>query len=133
MIEGLPALLRGESTISALVGTRVYPYHAPQTATLPYIVVTQLNSEEFKDMTSTGSLRAVDFDVDCKADRATESRTLGKIVREFLDDYSGAAGSETISAVLMNNESTEYEPPTDGSDRGIYTTLLDLTIQYTPA
>ena len=133
MIEGLPALLRGESTISALVGTRVYPFHAPQTAILPYIVVTQLNSEEFKDMAATGPLRAVDFDVDCKADRATESRALGKIVREFLDDYSGAAGSETISAVLMNNESTEYEPPTDGSDRGIYTTLLDLTIQYTPA
>lgn len=133
MIEGLPSLLRGESTISALVGTRVYPYHAPQTAALPYIVVTQLTSEENVAMDGTGGLRFVTFDIDCKADRATESRTLSKTVRTFIDDYSGTAGNETIDAVLMNDESTQYEPPSDGSDRGIYTTVLDLTIQYTPA
>jgi len=133
MIEGLPAALRAESTISALVGTRVYPFHAPQTAALPYIVVEQISSEENVALDGTGGLRFVTFDIDCKADRATESRTLGKTVREFLDDYSGAAGNETIDAVLMNSENTEYEPPTDGSDRGIYTTLLDVTIQYTPS
>jgi len=133
LIEGLPALLRATTAVSDLVGTRVYPYHAPQGAVLPYIVIEQMGSVENVALDGTGSLRFVDFDIDCKADRATESRALGKVVRELLDDYTGAAGTETIGAVIMNNESTQYEPPSDASDRGIYTTLLDLTIQYTPA
>lgn len=133
MIEGLPAALRAESTISALVGTRVYPHHAPQTAALPYIVVTQMASNENLTMDGSTGLRMVEFEVDCKADRATESRTLSKTVRTFIDDYSGTAGNETIDAVLVNDESTQYEPPSDGSDRGIYTTILDLMIQYTPS
>ncbi len=118
MIEGLPAALRAEATISALVGTRVYPFHAPQPAALPYIVVTQMGSEELLTLDGTTGLRHVDFEIDCKADRATESRTLAKAVRDFVAYYSGAAGNETVDVVLFNDESTQYEPPTDGSDRG---------------
>jgi len=51
----------------------------------------------------------------------------------FLDDYTGAAGSETIGAVLLNDESDSYEPPTDASDVGIYVVTLDLDVMYNPA
>jgi len=58
---------------------------------------------------------------------------LADAVRVFLDDYSGTAGSETIGAVLLNDESDDYEPPADGSDVGIHVVTLDVTIQYNPA
>lgn len=127
------SLLTGESTISAIVGSRVYVSKAPQSAVLPYIIITQMSSNENQTIDGSTGLRFVDFDIDCKADRSVESETLGNAVRTFIDDYTGTAGSETVKAVLLNDESTQYEPPTDGSDTGIYTTLLDVTIQYTPA
>ena len=127
------SLLTGESTISAIVGSRVYVSKAEQSAVLPYIIITQMSSNENQTIDGSTGLRFVDFDIDCKADRSVESETLGNAVRTFIDDYTGAAGSETIGAVLLNDESTQYEPPTDGSDTGIYTTLLDVTIQSTPA
>ncbi len=133
MRAGLVSLLTGESTISDIVGSRVYVSKAPQKATLPYIVITQMSSEEFKTLDNTGNLRAIDFDIDCKSDRSVTAETLGNAVRVFVQDYTGAAGEETIEAVLLNDESTDYEPPTDASDVGIHTVLLDVTIQFNPA
>ena len=133
MRGGLVSVLKNEATISTYVGSRVYIGKAPQKAALPYIVITQMGSDEFLSLDGTGSLRAVDFDIDCKAALSTTAEDIGNAVRVFLDDYTGAAGSQTIKAVLMNDESTDYEPPADGSDGGIHTTLLDVTIQYEPA
>ena len=131
--SGLVSLLTNESTISNIVGSRVYVSKAPQTAPLPYIVITQMTSEEFKSLDNTGNLRAIDFDIDCKADRSVEAETLGNAVRTFIQDYTGTAGTYTIGAVLLNDESTDYEAPTDASDVGVHTVLLDVTIQFNPA
>ena len=133
MRSGLVALLAGESTINSIVGSRIYITKAPQTAPLPNIVITQMGSEELPALDGTPGLRFVNFDIDCRADRSVESYTLGNAVRVFIDDYSGAAGDQTIGAVIVNDESTEYEAPTDASDKGVHITLLDITVQYTPA
>lgn len=124
--------MAGESTISDLVGSRVYLGNAPQKADYPHIVITQIGADGFNNMASSNVLRAVDFDIDCKADRSVESETLSNAVRAFIDDYTGVAGSQTISAVLFQDESTDVEPARDGSDTHIHNTLIDVTIQYKP-
>ena len=133
MKSGLVSLLANEATISAIVGSRIYVSKAPQTASLPHIVITQIGSGENQTLDGTTGLRFVDFDIDCKDDRSVGAEALGNAVRVFIDDASGTAGSQTIEAVLMNNESTDYEPPVDGSDKGVHVVLLDVTIQYVPA
>ena len=133
MKSGLVSLLANESTISDIVSTRIYISKAPQTADLPHIVITQIGSNENQTLDGTTGLRFVDFDIDCKAERSVGAETLGNAVRVFMDDASGTAGSQTIDAVLMNDESTDYEPPVDGSDKGVHVVLLDVTIQYVPA
>jgi hypothetical protein len=119
--------------VSTIVGSRIYSTKAPQGASLPHIVITQMDSDEMGALDDTPGLRSVDFDIDCKADRAVTSYTLGNAVRVFVDDASGTAGDQTIGAVYVNSETTDYEPPSDGSDKGIHNTLIDVTIQYTPA
>jgi len=133
MRSGLVALLAGESTISNVVGSRIYISKAPQTAAFPHIVITQMGSDELPALDGTPGLRFLDFDIDCRAERSVEAYTLGNAVRVFLDDYTGTAGTQTVGAIIMNDESTDYEPPTDASDKGVHITLLDITVQYSPA
>ena len=131
--DGLQTLLAGEATISALVGSRVYYGYGPQkSATYPHIVLTLQGAYGFNNFDTTNKLRAVDFDIDCKAKRSVESETLGDAVRTFIDDYTGLAGEQTISAVLMNDEQTDVEPAPDGSDVHVHNTLIDVTIQFKP-
>ena len=130
---GLVSILTGENSISTLVSTRVYVGNAPQTATFPHIVITQMSSDEMPALDGTPGLRNVRFDIDCKDTRGVDCETLGNAVRVFIDDYSGTAGSETIDAVFLHDESTDIEEPRSGEGNPIYVTTLDISVQYTPA
>jgi hypothetical protein len=131
MKSGLVSLLSSEATITAISGTRVYVQRAPQNAAFPHIIITQMGSEENTTLDGgSGQLRFLDFDIDCKAKSSVTAESLGNAVRTYIDDYSGTAGSYTIGAVLINDESDDYEPPQDGSDVGVFVVTLDLTIHY---
>jgi hypothetical protein len=131
MKSGLVSLLSSEATITAISGTRVYVQRAPQNAAFPHIIITQMSSEENTTLDGgSGQLRFLDFDIDCKAKSSVTAESLGNAVRTYIDDYSGTAGSYTVGAVLINDESDDYEPPQDGSDVGVFVVTLDLTIHY---
>jgi len=131
MKSGLVSLLTGEATVSAICSSRVYVNRAPQNAIFPHVIITQMGSEENATLDgASGRLRFIDFDIDCKAKSSVQAESLANAVRVFIDDYSGTAGSFTIGAVLMNDESDDYEPPQDGSDVGVFVVTLDLTIHY---
>lgn len=131
MKSGLVSLLTGEATISAICGSRVYVGNAPQKATFPHVVLTQLGSHEnYAIDGGSGQLRFVTFDIDCRAKTSVGAESLANAVRVYLDDYSGTAGSYTIGAVLMNGETDDYEPPSDASDTGTYVVTLDVEVQY---
>lgn len=131
MKSGLVSLLANESTVNAICGSRIYVNKAPQKATFPHLVITQMSSEENGSIDGgSGQLRFLTFDIDCRAQTSVKAEELGNAVRTLLDDYSGAAGSYTIGAVIMNDESDDYEPPQDGSDVGVHVVTLDLDVQF---
>lgn len=132
MRSALIALLNGESTVTNVVGSRIYFGNAPPDATFPHIVVSQESSDEMTMLDGTPGLRSVRFDISSKSERGVQCETLGDAVRKFLDDYTGTAGSETIDAVYVEDESTNVEPPRSGEREPIYVTTLDVVIQYTP-
>ena len=131
MKSGLVALLAAEATVTAICSTRIYIGKAPQTAAFPHVIITQMGSEENVSLDgASGQLRFLTFDIDCKAKTSVQAESLGNAVRAYLDDYSGTAGSYTIGAVIMNDESDDYEPPQDGSDVGVHVVTLDCDIQF---
>jgi len=131
MKSGLVALLSTEATITAICGTRVYVTKAPQKAVFPYVIITQMSSQENASLDgATGKLRFITFDIDCKSKTSVQAESLGNAVRTFIQDYTGAAGNFTIGAVIMNDESDSYEPPDDGSDVGVHVVTLDLDVQF---
>ena len=133
MITGLVAKLVSDGTISGLIGSRCYINKAPQAAKLPYLVLTQLDSEEYITLDATTSnLRNLTVDIDCKGRTFIECETLTNAVKALLKDYSGAAGSYTIGASFFNSEVHDYEPAADGGDAGIFVITLDFDFQYNP-
>lgn len=131
MKSGLVSLLSGEATVTAICSTRVYVNRAPQKATFPHVIITQMSSEENGTLDGgSGQLRFLDFDIDCKAKSSVVAENLSNAIRTFIDDYTGTAGSYTIGAVLVNDESDDYELPEDGSDVGVFVVTLDVTIQF---
>lgn len=133
MITGILNLMINTAAISTLIGTRCYINKAPQKAALPYLILTQLNSEEFLSLDNTTStLRSIVIDIDCKGRTFPETESLANAVKARLTDYSGAAGGYTVGASIFNSESHDYEPATDGSDNGVFAITLDYDIMFNP-
>jgi len=134
MKTGLQKLFKTTNAITSIVSDRVYVTRLPQSAdeNLDHILITQMTSDENNSLDGTSELRFIDFDVDCKSRTSTRADILSKAVRAFLKDYTGAAGDQTIDAVLFTGESDDFEQPVDGSDGGLYVTTLDFQIQYKP-
>ena len=131
MRGGLVALLTGEATVTTIVGTSgVYVEKARQNAALPYIVIGMINTQEYVTMDGTGALRTMSFTLDCLSATSVQAETLANAVRVFIQDYSGTAGTYTIDYVLLNDENSQYFPPEDGSDVGIYIVTLNIDIFY---
>lgn len=133
MITGILNLMINTAAISTLIGSRCYINKAPQKAALPYLVLTQLNSEEFLSLDNTTSaLRSIVIDIDCKGRTFPETEGLANAVKARLTDYSGSAGSYTVGASIFNSEAHDYEPATDGSDNGVFAITLDYDIIFNP-
>lgn len=140
MEEALVALLGAQSSITTLVGTnpkRIYSSFVPDYVdeigppdTAEHILITELGSDEHNDLSATGALRQVNLDVDCFAREKAEAVALGKVVRQFIDDYTGTAGSETIKAVIVNSSRRDFVPPVDGSQRGWFSTTTNMDVFY---
>jgi hypothetical protein len=133
MITGLVAKLVSDATVGGLIGSRCYVNKAPQGARLPYLILTQLDSEEYITLDATTSnLRSITVDIDCKGRTFVECETLTNAVKALLTDYVGAAGSYVIGASFFQSEVHDYEPAADGGDAGIFVITLDFDFQFNP-
>lgn len=134
MKGGLVTLLNATSTVTDIIGTsKVFISKARQQADPPYVVLVQLESEEFGCLDGgTGDLRKMGFNIDCCSRDGIQAENLGNAVSDLLKDYSGAAGSFTIDAVNFHGEVTTYTDPDDGSDNGLHIVSLDMDFWYRP-
>jgi hypothetical protein len=103
---------------------------ADESAAMPYVLLTEIENDFSLRLDGTGGLILTDVDVDCKAATYNLAQTLADAVKAYFQDYTGAAGTDTVKAVLLNGEKSDYEPPQDGSSVGKHVVTLDFNVQW---
>tara|TARA_Y100000593_G_scaffold46010_1_gene87472 strand:+ start:223 stop:603 length:381 start_codon:yes stop_codon:yes gene_type:complete len=125
-------VLNAASDVTALVSSRVYVGHAPQAASLPYIVTTLMSSNELPVLNGSTGSRVLSYDIDCVATRSVTAEAVGGAVRSSLAGYSGTVNDDTIHTITIESESSDYDPPKSGDDVGIHTATIAVVVQYKP-
>lgn len=128
--SSLRTYLLTKSGITNLVSTRIYPLARPQNSALPAIVYQRITGgHEHMIAGAAGNANPV-IQIDCLAASYSAAKSVAEQVRQALQGYSGAMGSDTVHACVFRNEIDLFEPPDDGSDVGVYRTVLDYAIRY---
>jgi len=138
--ESLRTLLKTFDAVTALVGgataPRIRPDRLDESDTLPAIIIEVDDEEQLNDLSGTGGLVRAPVNLVCRAATKAAARLLARAVRTNNTDpgtglagYSGAAGEQTIHAVL-DDETPSYTPAGDGRDDGHYDVNLDFTIMF---
>lgn len=105
----LRAHLAGDGSIAALVGSRIYPIRLPQPkkdqVNLPAIVYQRISGFRFKHLRGGEALARPRYQVDCWAQTHDQATTLGNLVRQRLNGFSGTwtdmDSPETVVSIVI--------------------------------
>jgi len=123
----LNSLLTGDSAVSTLVGSKVYPELAPEGTAMPYLVYSVVSNtpSDAKDGTPIDEAQVEIFSV---ANSYGNANDLADKVRAALDRKSAsvsvAQGAVVVQSIHYTNEVTEVS-----ADRGTYVSIQDYTIR----
>lgn len=133
ILTGIRTLFLAEETITDLVATNgVHVNTIPQSAADPYVLLTLMSQDNALRLEGTGGLLFTDIDIDCKAVTHAKASALADAIEAYFGDYTGAAGDQTVGAVLLNDRDDDYEAPQNKTDKGLHVVTLDVQVQWRP-
>ncbi len=126
--------ISGTTAITDLVGTRIYPELAPAGVARPYLTYQVISTTRSRHFTGvTGS--QVDFvrvDVNVWADTSLSRRNVVEAVRDALDGFRGAMGTEALDVrrVEVGGPSMSSINPEAADETPLYRAILDVEIYH---
>lgn len=128
--SALYSILTGDSDVSGLVSTRVYPYVAPQDVVLPFITFSRISGEHAQHMGGGVGLATVRLMVTSWAKKSDSASTLAEHVRDALQGYSGTAASVDVDAVILDGDSADAEQLVIGKEQFVYSVSQEYTFWF---
>jgi hypothetical protein len=121
------SMLKDDSAVSALVGTRIYPELAEEGAATPYVVYSVVSNTPV-DTKDSAPVDEAQLEVFSVADTYAAANDLADKVRAALSRQSKKVyGTVTVQSVKYTNEVTEVS-----AARDMYISVQDYTARLTP-
>lgn len=121
------SMLKDDSAVSALVGTRIYPELAEEGAATPYVVYSVVSNTPI-DTKDSAPVDEAQLEVFSVADTYAAANDLADKVRAALSRQSRTVFSTvTVQSIKYTNEVTEVS-----AERNMYISVQDYTARLTP-
>jgi hypothetical protein len=117
--EALRSILLADSTLSAYVGTRIYPVQLPLDCVLPALAYSEV-SNPYRRI--TGNPR---FQIDIFSEDYTEAKNIRAALGSALDGYSGTVAGCNIEIIVPLDSQDDYD-----SAAGVFHIPYDFKIIY---
>jgi hypothetical protein len=133
MIEfSLIAFLKGNVTISNLVGSKIYPDVIPNGSTAyPAVVLQTISDVPGYSMAGEIGLTYVRIQVSCWARTRLAARQLDDTIRQVLSGYAGLAASDTIQSSFAQTRRDVIEPDPENEAARLFGCQRDYLIGFT--
>jgi len=120
------------SSISTVVGQRIYPDVLPKNATMPAVILWRISTNRdhtVSDVTRSAHSRV---QVDCYATTRASVDSLALAIQQSgICSYQGTTDGVKFNGVEIDSgDQHEHEPPTDGNQVHRYKTSFDFMVHY---
>lgn len=133
MLErGFYVYMMAQPTITAIIGNRLYPESAPQSATFPYMVYSRANVDSHYMFLGPSATLTTSLVLECYelSKSPMGVKRLAYACRQVLDGFVGFWDEVEIDGVFILDEEDGREAPKDGSDQMVYSVALMLDIWH---
>ncbi len=121
-----------QAGITALVSTRVYATVPPSDPTYPFITFQIFSDVPEHDMSGAVGLTQVKVQIDAWAFLVAEQQAIAEAVRNELDGFRGALGTEALAirSCFLDSRNTFQEPDKQGKNLPVHRSSLDFSIWH---
>lgn len=126
---GLVTYLESKTALTDLVGTRMHPQIAPQGLTEPFLVFSRISGASGHHMTGADGLQQARYQFDAYG-TYPQVKSVEGALRQSLDGYRGAMGSEYVQTCHVLDSRDLYEEPGDKQQFGTHRVSMDFLIAY---
>ena len=129
--EAIYARLMADTSITTLIGDRLYPAQGPQSTTLPVVVYGQAYQKRVQSLTGYINLNQYTMRLDLWASTYKVAKTVYHALRTNLLGFQGElSGDVTVNGIFEEGGDDGAEPPAHDEETGLYTAGIDLAIWY---
>lgn len=104
----LRTVLVGNTSVTSMVGTRIYPLVAPKTAALPFITWRRSGISREHTLAGPMGMPNVSVEMQIFAPTYEDVRELADRVRLVLDGYGGTVNNTEVKNVSLEQESDDF-------------------------
>lgn len=102
--QGIYARLTGQTGITDLVGTRIYPGVAPLNASFPYLIYLKTSGARIHAMKADPGLAWPHVQISSWSTSYSQVKAIALQVKTALRDFSGSTGKMTFQRIFFDNE-----------------------------
>ncbi len=125
--SALVAAIEGEATITALIGSRLFPVHVPESATLPALTYQVSGREPDHVLDGAAGLAHATWRFTALSRSYSDVIALAELLRLLFQGFAGLMGATTVLGTLAENESDSLQWATDGTDQQKFERAADFT------
>lgn len=104
----LRSALVGNTSVTAIVGSRIYPVLAPATAALPFVTWRRTSINREQTLSAPMGVPRVSVDYSIYATTYEQARDTADAMRRVLDGYGGTADNTEVKQTSLENESDDF-------------------------
>lgn len=104
----LRSALVGNTAVTTLVGSRVYPVLAPASATLPFVTWRRTGIQREQTLANPMGIPRVTLEYQIYGVTYDQTREVADAMRVVLDGYGGQSENTVVEQVSLENESDDF-------------------------
>lgn len=125
MDASLYGYLNTQTSITSLVGDRIYPIHLPDSPVYPAITYTFVSIPHDRNLSGLAGIARYRIQFDCWSYLLNQSQQIGQALLDLFDGYEGTMGAKTILWAKIDNEFDFAESPTGARSQWLYRRTQD--------
>jgi len=127
LLVDIRAALIGAAAVTSVVAQRIYPDAAPESASLPYIVYSDISLVADQDLQGTNGNRTARIQFDIYSTNKSEAHDLREALLAELNGYRGPLNNSTP---VLHSDLGNSRSGFDAAER-VYSYSVDILFDYT--
>lgn len=104
LAKAIYPLLNNDATLTALVGSKIYPVKAPQNTSVPFVVFTVNATLPVNTKEGVATKEQKQLQVDTYASTLANAGDIAEAIRNILDNHSGTTNNVNIRQMWFDDE-----------------------------